>query len=91
MDGDGDDNCDGYIDSDNSNDGDGGDGGDVIGGDSGDCGDVVDTVQESLAVAPTGTLMFNWWCGTSTGGLERSTWVVTKFKFDPRGKILVGH
>ena len=56
MDGDGDDNCDGYIDSDNSNDG---DGGDVIGGDSGDCGDVVDTVQESLAVAPTGTLMFN--------------------------------
>ena len=56
MDGDGDDNCDGYIDSDNSNDG---DGGDVIGGDSGDCGDFVDTVQESLAVAPTGTLMFN--------------------------------
>ena len=42
---DGDDNCDGYIDSDNTDNGDGGDG--------------VDTVQESLAVAPTGTLMFN--------------------------------
>ena len=48
MNGDGDDNCDGYIDSDDTDDGDGGDGGDGI-----------DTVQESLAVAPTGTLMFN--------------------------------
>ena len=62
MNGDGDDNCDGYIDSDNTNDGDDGDGGDGVGGvggDGGDGGDGVDTVQESLAVAPTGTLMFN--------------------------------
>ena len=49
-----------FCNSDNTNDGDGGDGVDGVGGDSGDDGDdVVDTVQESLAVAPTGTLMFN--------------------------------
>ena len=56
---DGDDNCDGYIDSDNTDDGDGGDGVDGVGGNGCDGGDGVDTVQESLAVAPTGTLMFN--------------------------------
>ena len=34
------------------------------------------TVQESLAVAPTGTLMLSWWWwATRTGGRERSTWV----------------
>ena len=33
-------------------------------------------MQESLAVAPTGTLMFSWWWATSTGGRERSTWVL---------------